>query len=58
MDFPFIKTEDEETARKLMEEGLELIDHTGTIYTFLNLPDYYKGHSEYQKLHYSNVLTI
>lgn len=36
MDKKFIKTADEEVARKLITCGFKVISHIGEIYTFLN----------------------
>lgn len=58
MDYPFIKTDDEETAKKLIEIGLELIDHTGSMYTFVNSPEHYWRPNEMKNFQYSNIITI
>ena len=58
MEYPFIKTDDEETAKKLLEIGLELIDHTGSMYTFVNSPEHYDKHADCENIQYSNILTV
>lgn len=58
MNLPFIKTDDEETAQKLIEIGLELIDHTGSMYTFVNSPEHYFKQYELENIKYSNILTV
>lgn len=58
MDYPFVKTDDAETAQKLLDIGLELIDHTGGVYTFVNVPEHYQMFEGYENLTYSNILTI
>ena len=52
MALPFIKTDDEETAQRLIDIGLELIDHTGSVYTFVNSPEHYYKQDELKNFQY------
>ena len=56
----FIKTTDQETARKLLECGFQLVSQAGDIYTFLNqLPNNFNfDNVDKTKIVYDNILSI
>ena len=56
----FIKTTDESTAEKMINEGFKLVSHVGQVYTFLNdAPESFHFDSVDKKhIAYSNTLSI
>ncbi len=53
----FIKTSDEVTKNKLLNEGFKLISQDGNVYTFLN-DHALTFEDKNKKIQYSNMLSI
>ena len=54
----FIITTDKETAGKLEQEGLKLINKEGNKFTFLNNKAFAFSKKEGQKIVYTNMLSV
>jgi hypothetical protein len=52
----FLKTTDEDTKNKLLEQGFKLISQDGSTYTFLN--DTTLTFEDKSKITYTNILCI
>ncbi len=57
MKYNFLKTSDEVTKNKLLNEGFKLISQDGNIYTFLN-DHALTFEDKNKKIQYSNMLSI
>lgn len=55
----FVRTTDAETAEKLKNAGLQLVNEASGIYTFLNYDKFqYATEIDAKKLNYSDVLCV
>lgn len=52
----FIKTTDKDTAKKLQDQGLELVSQQGGVYCFLNNPSL--SFSDNHHIVFSNTLSV
>lgn len=60
MNYNFIKTSDKATADKLLMYGLQLIDYSNNVYTFLNQQtnNFNFSNIDVKKLVYTNTLVF
>lgn len=56
----FIKTQDKETADKLLSLGFKLLSQDGSVYTFLNQPpkNFAFSEADKKKIVYSDILSM
>ena len=54
----FICTSDKDTADKLLEYGLPLIDSKNNVFTFLNCQALFKEDESIKNVFYSNILSM
>jgi uncharacterized protein YaiI (UPF0178 family) len=60
MKAKFIITQDEQTAKLLMDSGFKVVGHFGTTYTFLNeVPQNFSfAHFDTSKIAYTSILSL